>query len=100
MRIDRIPIFFFLCIQVTIAHAQVAQSGRFEIPLYDNSSKPYAVSGLGKNGLLIYGSVLADGVEAVELIRVDTTLNELWRGYIKLESHFNIVMAQSTEEKA
>jgi len=94
MRIDRAAIicFFFPLI---CAHGQVAQSSRFEIPLFDAHSRPYDIAQLGTGGLMIYGTVVADGEEAIELIRLDTSLTERWRGYIKLERPSAILMTET-----
>jgi hypothetical protein len=99
MRIDRVVAICFL-LPLACAHGQVAQSTRFEIPLQDNYSRPYAVVQLGTAGLMIYGTVYADGQEAVELIRLDTTLKEKWRGYIKLERRSAVLMVQTIEGRA
>ena len=98
MRIDRLLI---LCVLLPLtANSQVAQSSRFEIPIGDPYSKPYANTSLGDDGLLVYGTVIADGIEAIEVIRLDTALAEVWKGYIKLERRSVILMAQSIKGRA
>lgn len=99
MRIDCIILFCSL-LPLHAAHSQVAQSSRFEIPISNVAGRPYALVSLGDNGLLIYGSVVADGLESIELIKLDTVLNEQWRGYIRLERSSTVLMAQSVEGRA
>jgi hypothetical protein len=98
MRIDRL--LFFCSLIPIAAYSQVAQSSRYEIPIADAYSKPYAITNLGDHGLLVYGTVIADGIESIEVIRLDTALSEVWRGYIKLDRRSVILMAQSIEGRA
>jgi hypothetical protein len=100
MRIDRWPIFILFLLPLTPAQSQVAQAGRYELPLFDSYSKPYAIVSLGPQGILVYGTVLADGIESLEVIRIDTALREIWKGYIKLERHSTVLKAQSADDKA
>src|SRR5689334_14012603 len=100
MHIDRWPIFLLFLLPLAPANSQVAQPARYEIPVFDAHSKPYSLVSLGDQGILVYGTVLADGVEAIEVIKIDTTLTEMWKGYIKLEKHSVVLMAQSAENRA
>jgi hypothetical protein len=100
MRIDRWPLIILFLSPLAPAYSQVAQAARYELPLYDTYARPYSVISLNTAGLLIYGTVLADGIESAEVIRIDTTLNEVWRGYIKLDKHSVVLMAQSVEDRA
>jgi hypothetical protein len=100
MRIDRPALLLLLSLSLASTHAQVEQAGRFELPLYDAYSKPYAPVSLGTDGLLIYGTVLMDGGEAVEVTRVDTALVQVWKGYIKIERNAAVLMARSVSRKA
>src|SRR4051812_19400586 len=100
MRIDRRLILLIFLFPFAPASSQVAQQARYEIPIYDAYSKPYGLISLNEQGILIYGSVIADGIEAVEVIRIDTAFNEVWKGFIKLEKHSIVLMAQATEGKA
>jgi len=99
MRIDR-AVAICLLLPLISAHGQVAQSSRFEITMPDAHSRPYAIANLGTEGLMIYGSVIADGEEAIELVRLDSSLTERWRGYVKLEQRSMILMVQTIEGRA
>ncbi|HMJ71660.1 MAG TPA: hypothetical protein VK508_22345 [Cyclobacteriaceae bacterium] len=49
---------------------------------------------LQRNGLLIYGLFITEGGNAIELIRLDTTFKEVWKGYIQVDK--NLVLYYST----
>jgi hypothetical protein len=99
MRVDRLPIIILFLLPLAPAWSQVAQGGRFEISLFDSYVRPYSTLSLGADGILVYGTVVADGVESVQLIRIDTALNEVWKGFIRMEKNSSVLMAQSTHGK-
>ncbi|HZY81607.1 MAG TPA: hypothetical protein VFE50_18920 [Cyclobacteriaceae bacterium] len=76
-----LAILFFLTFS---ALAQVSQT-RYEMPLHDGQTDPYQSVSLGENGLFLYATFIAEGQYAIEVIRLDTTFTEKWRGYIKIE---------------
>lgn len=77
-------LFAVLIILAFESQAQVRQV-RFEMPLHDGQVDPYRTTSLQENGLLLYGHFLADGANAIEVIRLDTAFNEIWRGFIKID---------------
>jgi hypothetical protein len=73
---------------VTCAMGQVRQSASFEIPLSENENTFSDVSSLEENGLILYRSVTTKETHkpGVEIIRLDTALQVIWRGVIPLEN--------------
>ncbi len=69
----------------TPASAQEVSQSRFEMPLHVGQTIPYRTVSLKEQGLLVYGNVIADDQNAIEVIRLDTTFRELWRGFIKID---------------
>ncbi len=76
-----------LFLAITGGFGQVDQLARYEISLGDkDENDPYQVTSLAEDGILIYRRVLGKGQEdLLELIKVDTTLKENWRGYISTQ---------------
>ncbi len=82
--INSILLFFFAA---TVGFGQVDQLARYEISLGDkDENDPYQVTSLAEDGVLIHRRVFGKGQEdLLELIKVDTTLKENWRGYISTQ---------------
>jgi hypothetical protein len=80
----------FLLISFT-SFGQIDQQARFEILLSENDiNENYATSSLDDQGILVYRRVLGKREDQFELIKVDTTLTENWRGYIAVEKSLRI----------
>lgn len=82
----------FLFLLTTCALAQVRQV-RFEMPLIPGQNEPYRTVSLQKDGLLLFGSVVADGSAALEVIRIDTTFKEVWKGFVKVDGGLSLYFA-------
>jgi hypothetical protein len=82
-------ILLFLILLTSGALAQVSQV-RFEMPLHSRQSEPYRTISLQKQGLLVYGSFIADGGAALEVIRLDTAFKEVWKGFIKVDRNLSL----------
>lgn len=78
------------------ANAQVTQVERYEIHLREGQSEPYKIVGLHEEGLLLYSPAIADGKDVIEVFKLDTTMQEKWRGFVQLEGNLNLVHSQST----
>jgi len=92
------PILLFF-IASTVGFGQVDQLARYEISLSDkDENDPYQVTSLSENGVLIYRRVFAKGQEdLLELIKVDTTLKENWRGYIAIQKTLRVSHVKSKD---
>lgn len=88
-----------LFLAITGTFGQVDQLARYEISLGDKvENDPYQVTSLAEDGVLIYRRVFAQGEEdLLELIKIDTTLKENWRGYISTEKILRISHIKSKD---
>ncbi len=88
--------FLFFCglVYSLPASGQVIQLTRFEVPLGTADYEYHKVVSLKEKGLLLYRRFLAKEGVVMEITRVDTALNQVWKGYITLDQ--NNVVLQST----
>ncbi|MBL7870787.1 MAG: hypothetical protein JNM78_04180 [Cyclobacteriaceae bacterium] len=71
--------------------SQIDQEARFEILLSENDiHENYSVSSLADQGLLVYRRLFGQREDQLELIKLDTTLIENWRGYIALQKKLQV----------
>lgn len=75
---------FFLAflLVIPLAPAQIVQSGRVELAVTDEESEKYSAIGLRQNGLMMYRRLDGRKQDQIELIKMDTSLRENWKGYI------------------
>jgi hypothetical protein len=88
-------VLFFL---TTYAHAQVSQV-RFEIPIPEHQTEPYKTVSLNNDGLLLYGLMYGTETNAIEVMRLDTTFKESWKGFIPVPKNLFIVDSEKFEDK-
>ncbi len=70
---------------------QIDQQARFELLLSDNDLHGnYEVSSLAEQGILVYRMVTDSREDKLELIKVDTSLHESWRGFITLQKNLRV----------
>ncbi len=88
-----------LFLAITGGFGQVDQLERYEISLGDtDENDPYQVTSLAEEGVLIYRRVFGKGQEdLLELIKVDTTLKENWRGYISTQKILRVSHVKSKD---
>lgn len=87
---------FFATILVLVSlggFAQEVNQQRIELALHPGQNVPYRTTSLQENGLLVYGSILVDGRNAIEVMRLDTAFQQVWHGYIQID--FGIVLTLS-----
>jgi hypothetical protein len=88
-----------LFLAITGGFGQVDQLERYEIALGDkDENDPYQVTSLAEDGVLIYRRVFGKGQEdMLELIKIDTTLKENWRGYISTQKILRVSHVKSKD---
>lgn len=64
---------------------QIQQSGRYETPLLENEKDFYKVVSVQEEGVILYRTLFFVQGNQIELVRVDTTLQEVWRGFVQLQ---------------
>jgi len=78
--------------------AQATDSDRYELTLDDRAVyESPKVAALGKDGVLIYHKVRDKAKDFLEVIKIDTTLTENWRGGIPIEKNL-IVSKVETQD--
>jgi len=91
---------------ITVAFAlpsfsQVTQTGRFELAIEERADMENPrVASLGKQGALIYRKIRDNAKDFVELIKIDSSLQENWRGTIKVDRNLVIAKVQAHEQFA
>lgn len=78
----------------SLAQGQVEQITRWEIGIPREGTGDFAIEPLDTLGLIVYSKLIGEKVDQIELIRLDTALHELWKGYIAIEKDF--VVAQTS----
>jgi hypothetical protein len=83
-------LFFVLlgCVLAEFAHAQ----------LTGQDNEDFQVVSTGRQGLMVYRRLTGRGEDQIELIRVDTALNVVWQGYIKIDRRLVLLHAEPKEE--
>jgi hypothetical protein len=74
----------------SFAHAQVEQTARWEIGIPKDAPDAFSIESLDTLGLIVYSKLVGEKTDQIELIRLDTTLHELWKGYIEVDKNFFI----------
>jgi len=73
-----------LSLNVKFSIGQIEQSGRFEVAISSEDNSQFAVASAGEDGLIIHNRIVRPKLDKLEIIQLDTTLNEIWRGQINL----------------
>lgn len=74
--------------------AQIQQSARFETPLTEVENEYFKVISVRQQGLVMYRRLTGRKEDQIELIRVDTSLNEVWKGYIAIDPNVALIHSQ------
>ncbi len=64
--------------------AQIEQINRFEIAINNNESSDFSTTSAGKSGLMIYRRIYQAKIDKLEVIKIDTSLQEVWRKQINM----------------
>ncbi len=84
----------FCCLVFSLpCQGQVIQLARFEVPLGKVESEYHQVVSLKEKGLLLYRRLLSKEGVQMEIIRLDTALQPVWKGYISLEQNIQVQQA-------
>lgn len=92
-------IFCLFLIAVSfVLRAQVVQNGRMEIPIGTNAESYSAVS-LDTAGIALYRSFMGSDQNVVEIIRMDTSLHQVWKGYLPVPKGLSVVSAKTANHR-
>jgi hypothetical protein len=82
-------ILSFLLACTCFCFGQVKQTGRWEIGMPNDDNETFKVIA-DSLGLIIYSQQVGKDQDQLELIRLDTTLQQKWKGYIGIERGLKI----------
>lgn len=68
----------------SVSLGQTNQSGRYESIIHDNDREYYKVVSAHEKGVILYHRLTSVVGNLIELVRIDTALHEVWRGYVQL----------------
>ena len=83
-------------ISVGEIHAQIIQSNRLEIPLFSDD-QGFEVINAYQDGLYIFRRLIVDNGEVLDLIKLDTTCEQRWRGQLPITPKY-ILMGKKVEK--
>lgn len=66
---------------------QIQQSGRYETPLLENERDYYKVVSVQEQGIILYRTLFYVAGNQIEVVRIDTALQEVWRGFVKVNTN-------------
>ncbi len=89
--------YFFFCLCIS-SYAQVTQTRRVEIPI-DQDFESHHVITLDTSGIVLYREFSAPEGGQLELIRLDTALKRVWKGYVPFPKDFKMVKAKAANSK-
>lgn len=75
--------------------AQVTQTGRYEIPMFERNESRYTASSLGESGMVVYRRLTGKKEDAFEIIKLDTLLKENWRGSVPVSKKLDVIQVRS-----
>jgi hypothetical protein len=80
----------------SVAFGQVEQTGRWEIGMPNDNNETFKVIA-DSLGLIVYSQQVGNDQDVIELIRLDTALQEKWKGYIGLDR--GLIISQTATRK-
>ncbi|MEK6782733.1 MAG: hypothetical protein AABY93_13615 [Bacteroidota bacterium] len=83
-QIDTTILITALTLLSSYCFGQVQQSHRYETIIPDNEREHYKVVSVQERGIILYRRFTTAPGNQVELMRVDTSLQEVWRGFVQL----------------
>jgi len=92
---------FCTCLLIHIAYilqAQVIQNSRVEIGV-SSSFDSYSVVSLDSLGIALYRNFTGPAENQLEIIRLDTALNQVWKGFLPIPKGYTVASAKSVANK-
>jgi len=95
-------LFLFLLFLLILPETkgQIVKTERLEIPIIEaeSGSEPRSKAiGLAENGLMVYRRIRGQLEDQLEMIKLDTTLKEDWKGYIVVPKDLSIAHIQYSD---
>jgi len=79
--------------------AQLMRNGRFEITELDWDAETFEVISAREAGLFLHRPVVTKEGSSLELIRLDTALNEVWRGFIPIDNRLHMLFSEVKDDR-
>lgn len=79
--------FFSVTFYCTVSDAQVIQTQRYETPLSE-LEQGFEIAPAGNIGIYLYRGRIVNARIALEIVFLDTTLQQKWHGYLPIQQHF------------
>lgn len=76
-----------------IVSAQVQQIDRYEIAINNDDISDFTTVSCGENGLMIYRRIFEPKVDKLEIIRIDTSLQEVWKQQVDVAKGLQAVQS-------
>src|SRR5579864_6942372 len=80
------------------SYAQVVQTKRFEIGI-GSSFESYSVVPLDTGGIVLYRSFTGPTENQLEITRLDTALQVIWKGFLPVSKELSVVSAKMVANK-
>jgi len=90
---QRFCIVLFCFVVHASLFSQIQQLARFELPI-DQGKESFTVISVQQSGLLLYRNIETAEGRQLELIRVDSTLKQVWQGYIPIDRDLVLLKSQ------
>jgi hypothetical protein len=94
----RVLISILLTLASFLLRAQVIQTGKMETPI-KLDLETYSVVSLDTSGIMLYRSFIGDKEDQLELTRLDTSLLQIWKGFVPVPKEFRLVDAKVNSGK-
>ena len=82
------------------AYGQVVQTARYETPFFQESDPQYFVVPWQRNGALIYRRLETESSDLLQLIKVNTELEEEWAKSIDVSKQLSLVFSKGYDDMA
>jgi len=89
---------FFLVVISFAAQAQVVQTARYEIPVYEGTE--FKMLPWKENGLILHRRVELEKTDIIQFIKLDTSLQKQWSGSINVSKGISLVFSKCYGSKA
>jgi hypothetical protein len=76
-------------------NAQILQTKRFEVPIFGNEK--FEIIPADEFGLYLYRQFPGDADDHIQIVRLDTALNEKWGGFLPVPKNYILVGKRSSE---
>lgn len=84
---------------IPVVQGQLIQNARYEITEFDWDAEDFEVIPAAHAGLILHRQVNSKDGAGIDLIRLDTTLTEIWRGLIPIDAGLVTLFSQVKEDR-